>query len=263
MEHIKLIEGKFRIEILDRFNRDIDIAYHESVKKDMTNVALIRSFVQDSYDIFHALCLPVFLKKGKKYLLVARYWILDYLIDKRIPAFPAIVFDDKELIPDVLSLEELENSFFAGKKVPLRTIETKSKKKPGTASRATISREKAREEGRTCPFCNGPLAKSIGKDRSSKEGSHKVTCGYKSNKRYKCLFIANLTDREYEDYKSGELRTEQWLEPLHGKKCPECQDQAYLRTVMDNDGTIKKYRRCRKVHQSKNRTCTWNELAAQ
>lgn len=261
MEHLKLLDSKFRIEILDRFNRNIEIAYHESVKKDLANVATIRSLVHDSYDIFHALCLPLFLKKGKKYLLVARYWILEYLIDKNIERFPAIVFEDKELVPDVLSLEELENALFAGQRKP-RTIspEPRSRKTPATASRATIARQKARDEGRTCPFCNGPLAKSIGKDRSSKEGSHRITCAYKSNKRYKCLFTANLTDREFGSYKLGELRTEQWLKALHGQTCPKCRDQAYVRSIMENDGTVTKYHRCRKVHQSRNSACKWNQL---
>lgn len=278
MTSIGLLNKKFHIEILDRKDRHYEIVYHESIIKDANAFDRIQPYLEASYDLFHAIHLPIALKthEGKKYKLIARYWTLQYLINHHdtISRFPAIIFEDEKLVPEVLELEKLENDYFLRKETApdvsrMRTVKSKSKigrkKQPDSKFRSTARRRTAKSTGRKCPFCPGPLVKSIGKynepqgDLLSQDGPHRISCGYKKNKRYNCSFFATLTNAEYGDFINKDMSypTTTWIELAPDKICPDCGGKVYTRTRRNLDGTIQEQDRCRKLHQSKDNTCFW------
>lgn len=264
-----LLDSRFSVEILD--SRQPGLGYHRQVKKDFHHIHRIPKLLKDQFYLFHSLIFPVFLKRGKKYSLVARYWVLYYVIEQGIRHFPAIVFTDPSLKDEVLALEQLENDLlFSGSK-PTTHVSVpvpKTKKTtdiPEVPSGPTKARANARKTGRICPFCDGPLAVS---DKNQKvlnenpgDGPHRVTCGYRRNAPAYCPFTASLTDAEIKLFKDREepYETENWITHVPEKYCPECRDDVYRRTIHKDDGSIEVHERCRKLHQTRDRTCSWDK----
>lgn len=273
---MSILDDRFNIEIIDR-KSDYEITYHESITKDVQGIVHIQPLLSKSMDLFHCINLPVALKlKNKKeYQMVARYWVLQYVIDKKKMRFPAIVFEDPELVPAILELETLENDYFMKKDVTPREhrsipkshkiTNTSSKKQLTSKSRATNRRHATKDSERTCPFCPGPLAKATGRyittqgDLLTQDGPNTIKCGYSSNKRYKCAFVATMTNIEFADFKNTKKKypTQEWLVLVPRKRCPVCGDEVYRRTIHKDNGKIEIWERCRKINQSTGRTCSW------
>ncbi|MFA5073198.1 MAG: hypothetical protein WC539_04805 [Nitrospirota bacterium] len=275
---ISLLDSRFHLEVID-CKSDCDITYHESISKDVLGIDHIHHLLSNSVDLFHSVNLPVALKlkNGKEYQMVARYWVLKYVLDNRKNQFPAIIFEDPELLPEVLKLEKLENEYFMRKEsmpevyknVPKLTQKKSKviKTQPASTSRATNRRHASKDSGRRCPFCPGPLAKATGKyndpqgDLLTQDGPHAIKCGYNSNK-YKCSFVATMTDVEFNDFKNTnkEFLTQEWLVRVLGKTCPVCGDEVYRRTIRKDNGKIEVWERCRKINQSRGGNCSWKTL---
>lgn len=208
--------------------------------------------------------------------MIARYWVLKYVVDKGIQQFPAIVFSNQNLVPEVLELVRLERDYFSRKAISVgihRTIPTitqkkskRSKKQQTSSSRTTNSRRDAKRSGRQCPFCPGPLSKATGKyndrqvDLLSSDGPNRIHCGYRRNK-YKCTFRATMTNLEMTLFKDKgkEFPTTSWLALVPGRKCPDCNDDIYIRTIRRDNGKIEIWERCRKHFDSGTEVCTWQK----
>ena len=286
MDMIPLLDGKFYIQVLDVLDRGYEIQYHKKIIKDIASIERITPSLASSYDLFNTINLPVALKinGGKEYLLLTRYWVLKYVVDKMLKEhkegsknpthqFPAIVFEDKALEASLLEIDKLEYDYFERKKVvPWSHKKAKLPKKskpsrhePASTSRATNNRTDAKTQGRKCPFCPGPIVKATGKyvpkqrNLRNDDGPYQVKCGYHKNK-YKCDFFATFTNTEKRDFKNEKARfyLSDYLGKIEGEKCPVCQDDVYKRTIHQDDGSIRVVKRCRQLFLM-NGTCSWSE----
>ncbi len=287
MDRIYLLDAKFYIEVLDIFSKDYEIGYHKKIVKDVSSIERIAPLFANSYDLFNAINLPVALKikNGKEYLLLSRYWVLKYLINKMLKEykegnknpvhqFPAIVFEDSKLEASILVFDKLERDYFERKKaVPWSKVKDQaklsnkskpSKQQPASGSKATNDRHDAHNSGRTCPFCPGPIVQATGKYVSQQtnllldDGPFKVKCGYHKNK-YKCGFVATFTETEKQRFRNKKHRyfLSDYLVKVPDEKCPDCGDDVYKRRVHQDDGSIKIYKRCRQMFLM-NGTCSWS-----
>lgn len=273
-----LLEGQFRIELIDR-RGDFDINYHSAISKDVSSIADIHPSFAGIAELFHSVNLPIALKlaNDKQYHMIARYWVLQYVIDKGIQLFPAIIFDDPGLVPEVLELVKLENDYFTRKAAstqvnkiilsnPRKKQKRHIKKQPASSSRATNGRHEAKYSGRLCPFCPGTLRKATGKyntpqgDLLASDGPNRIHCSYRRNK-YKCTFRASVTKLEIDLFrdKSKDFPTTSWLVLVPGKKCPDCNDDVYARTIRRDNGKVEVWERCRKHFDSGPQVCTWQK----
>ena len=282
MISVDLLNRKFHIELLDLKDRHYDIAYHASINKDANSITRIQPQLETSFDLFNTINLPIALKAqdGKKYELVARYWVLQYLTEhhEKIDKFPAIIFEDENLVPKILELEKLENDYFLRKETapdlakprPIKSggkLKSSLKKQPASKHRSTDRRRAAKATGRTCPFCPGPLVKATGEYKDSQgvltqDGPNKILCGYRKISRYNCSFFATLTDAENDDFTNKDMSypTSEWLKLTPDRKCPDCGADVYTRTRHNLNGTVEEQDRCRKNHQTNDNACCWSTL---
>ncbi len=271
---IYLIYPKFRIQLLDRADKLVTITYHASVRKDLDFITGMKSHMGGIYDICQSFDFPIFFKSKNSYQLVARYWLLNHIIDEKIDIFPAIVFDDESLIPQVLACEEFYSSLY-NKDIPPLTPEivtpVPAPKLPEPdvldiliepASDATKSRQKSKKGQRMCPRpgCKGTLAKSIGKNKVLKYigKANQVTCGYKRNKGYFCPFHALLTPYEFERFKKNDLKTSDWLFLLANEVCGKCGGPVFRRILHDDATHTKTIDHCAKHYLEEQPSCTWH-----
>ena len=265
--------------MLNRKDRHYEITYHKSVVKETASLGHLHSKLTSSYDLFHMINLPIALKSGdgKKYELIGRYWVLQYLLDQRkqLNEFPVIVFEDERLLHKVLEIVTLENDYFQRRtsdphpiKKHIKTGGKRKKvslKKSDSKYRSTKGRRSSKATGRTCPFCPGPLVKATGKEKESQgnllvnDGPNKILCGYRKIPRYMCSFVATLTDAEYRDFLNKDIQypTGSWIQHIAGETCPDCGGEVYKRVRHNQNGTIEEQMRCRKQNQSKINTCYW------
>lgn len=266
---VTLLDSRLHIEVLD--SRDPNVDYDSIVNKSVAVRKHIKAELPDCFDLCHCLTLPIFHKNRKKYKLVARYWIARHIVDEDIKLFPALVFTDPDLKPEVRRIDELENAWRVKQHKPQTgSVEAAPTPKPAKRksrkgkSGNTKTRTKARDRGWVCPFCKGPLAKSIGddiyKNENPQDGPHRITCGYKRTNTYDCLFTASLTKPEIDKFrdKNSSIKPRQWLKRVSGKKCPTCGDKVYRRTITKDDGSTEVHERCRKLHLTEGRTCAWD-----
>lgn len=244
---LKFSDIDYAIEVINLKNHAIEL--HDDLIK--------QQGVHENDNIFYLIHPPIFLKKGEKYFLVARHWTYSFFVSNGIFEFPALIFHDEKLLEQVSRIDESEiTAFFSRDSV-------KSKPIHKYKSRKTITKHKAIEAGRICPFCGGVLRGPRTKEQV-KGGGYKITCENKSNKNIGegkgCDFYAVLTDDEFRLFKKYELPTSKWLKRIDNKKCPKCNSEIFLRVGKDpTTGKLISFERCRNYKNSTSKNCTYNQ----
>lgn len=241
---------KYEIEVIDlKFH---NVEFHSGLNKQC---------VLCEFDkILYSIQFPVFLKKGKKYFLIARHWVYAFFVNNAIYSFPAFVFKDESLLNRVFEIDRIEfNLVFnrAEAKVENREVNNSYQ------SRKTKTKYKAISTGRICPFCGGVLRGPRTKIQI-KKGKNKITCENKSNRNINegkgCDFYAILTDEEFQLFKKYELPTSKWFKKLDDKKCPKCNSEVFLRAKKDPaTDNVLYFIRCRNYKNSTVKSCTYNQ----
>jgi hypothetical protein len=244
-----LSSGEFRVETISR--KDTDIGYHRLLNRREIDGKKLHKLLDDMFCLFHALSLPIFLKKQNKFLLIARRWTLDYIIDHKIDPMHIIYFENEDRIPEVLHLDELESQRLPKK--PVRGI-MRHNTKPLSKYKRTNDRRRAIATGRICPFCEGPLFEN--KDAGTPFGYHRIACDYESNNYYECTFTALLTDYEFGKFDNFELSTNKWLQHL-----PEillrCGQPVYRRITLSGKKSKKHIDLCKNYFLSREGVCDY------
>lgn len=240
---------EFYYEILDLKDNSYNIEFHDRLMK------------YGKYDITHVFCIvnpPIFIKRENKYLLVARHCVYSYYVTNGLFRFPALIINDEELLEQILEMDKVESQIYLNN---INSVLKGSNQK--RQSRKTITRKKAIESGRVCPFCDGPLRASLDKE-SRKKGQYKVTCENKSNKNINegkgCDFYGILTEQEFKKFNKYELPTNEWLVKLDNKECPICHKEVFLRKRINQDTNEIVYQeRCRNYKNSTMHNCKYNK----
>ena len=92
VDHL-LSNPDFHYAVVSR--EDADVLYHPLLNRREFDGEKLRQLLNANFNLFHALNLPIFFKQNDAYLLLARRWILDYVIDHKIDPLHMIYFQNK------------------------------------------------------------------------------------------------------------------------------------------------------------------------
>lgn len=246
---LKFFDVEYAIEVIDLKIHAVEL--HNDLKK--------RQGLYEFDKIFCFTHLPIFLKKGEKYFLIARHSVYSFFVNNAIYSFPAFIFKDESLLNQLVEIDRIEINMISNRaEAGFEAREVNDKPR----SRKTGTKYKAISAGRICPFCGGVLRGPRTKEQV-KGGGYKVTCENKSNKNIGegkgCDFYAVLTEREFQLFKKYELPTSKWLRRLDDKRCPECNKEIFLRIGKDPaTGKLISFERCRNYKNSTVKNCKYN-----
>jgi predicted nucleic-acid-binding Zn-ribbon protein len=246
---LKFFDVEYAIEVIDLKIHAVEL--HSDLKK--------RQGLYEFDKIFCFTHLPVFLKKGEKYFLIARHWVYSFFVSNAIYSFPAFIFRDESLLNEIFEMDRIEFNIISNRS----GFETeKVNEKP--RSRKTKTKYKAISTGRVCPFCGGAL-RGPRVNEQVEGGGYRITCENKSNRNIGegkgCDFYAILTEGEFKLFRKYELPTSKWLRRLEDKKCPKCNSEIFLRVVPDpKTNKLISYERCRNYKNSTVKNCNYNMI---
>jgi len=217
------------------------ISFHQSLLKDPDREK------QFTNTVLPALYPPVFLQQSDgdhcDYILIGRHWSYAMLVSNGIFEFYGIVMFDRDSIIQIIEIDKKEIAIFENGTSPYGIPS------PST-SRATLTRHKSLQAGQVCPFCSGPLRESRNKEKSN---NFKIGCENRSRKTINdgkgCDFEAVLTETEIELFRAYKLSTPKWLKLVEGRKCPDCEDDVFLRMVRLSKDVQKSALRCKKNYK--------------
>ncbi|MBU4491040.1 MAG: hypothetical protein KKD69_01075 [Euryarchaeota archaeon] len=226
-----------------------DVSLCDKLNRDPEAARSIANFISANSELLKYFYLPiVFKENGHSYKLIARHWAYSYYVDCLVTELPCRVVRDKDCIEKIIDFDARETDML------LRYLTDRAIKKP---SRATETRHRAISCGQICPFCSGPLRRSMEKGTTTGVGI-KIACENKSNRKINqgkgCDFEAVLSKEEIKLFSEYKLPTHVWLRLIEGKKCPVCGDQIFFRTVHKvNNHDF--YERCKGCYRKENK-CT-------
>lgn len=225
-----------------------DISLRDEENRDPEAERSIANFVAANSESLKYFYHPIVFKENAySYRLIARHWAYSYYVDCLFTELPCFIVREKSSIKKIIDFDAWETAML------LSHLTNKVIKKP---SRATKTRHKLISCGQICPFCSGPLRRSMEKGTTAEVG--KITCENKSNGKINqgkgCDFEAILTKEEIKLFSEYKLPTQVWLRLAEGKKCPVCGDKVFLREVhRENNHDF--YERCKNYYRKENK-CT-------
>lgn len=234
---------------------DTGISFHSKLRKGLLEERLLKA--QSNYPDYNLLPYiypPIFIKQGKKYQLIARYFSYAFFANRYLndskdcPSMPALTTSDEGTIDKILMVEEIEISFFSNFNNTSAISGDSAAKKLG---KTTFYRHKAINAGRICPFCKEALQ---GPSTKVEKGKMSVSC---FNKTKGCDFYAELTEWEFAMFKKYELPTKQWIKKLNNENCPECGSDMYERIVHNSETDVGIYHKCRNCDNSTTTKCPY------
>lgn len=160
---------------------------------------------------------PIVIRSGEDYLLIARHFSFDCLVNhSKLRQIPFIVLE-----------QEKPEHFWALDDIFTRIIIESSK----PAVNKDVHSKKLRESaGLLCPLCGkllrGPRHHKA--EKGEKQGYFKITCSGKYDAGVLCVFKAFLNQKEYHLFRLRQYPTQQWLRQTK-EKCGKCGGRLYER----------------------------------
>lgn len=231
------------------------ITFHPKLRKGLLEEKFLKAqFDNPDYNLLPYIYPPIFIRQGKKYQLIARYFSYAFFINRYIadsinfPSMPALTTSDEGTIDKILMAEEMEISFFSNLNNTVQISGGSGEHKP---SKTTVYRHKAINAGRICPFCREALQEPRKKVEREKR---LVRC---FNKSKGCDFQVDLTVWEFAKFTKYELQTKQWIKKLSNEICPECGSDMYERMVHNSETDVEISHKCRNRDNSVKTKCAY------